>query len=174
MSKAAPAAARRRSGAGSGMWMSACRIAAAVVPIGTLLLVCPASALAGNSDDPNIPECCRPKVARAPQVGVVLLARENCHASSAVAAMVQQAREELTSAPVLFVTLDFSTSDQGEQSEYLAKGLGLDKMWAGFARQYGFALVIDWADRKTVAKITEFDTTATLTRQVAAILSAAE
>lgn len=105
----------------------------------------------------ELPECCRPKVALKPQVIVASFVAQGCEASAHVKTVVAAAREDFTSAPVLFVSFDFSTPEGGKQAEYLAAAMGLEDVWAKFARQTGFIVVAEAATGKALAKITRFE-----------------
>ena len=91
----------------------------------------------------TLAECCRQQPAEAPLVHVVTIRTDDCEACQTLEAIVPQVADEFTSAPVLFITLDFSTPWRAKQSEYLAHSLAMDGLWKHFARQSGFVLVLD-------------------------------
>lgn len=129
-----------------------------------------AAPAAADDEGSTIPECCRPKVAQAAEVFVLLLRKDDCEASKVIEPLFLQAREELTSSPVLFLSMDFSTSAESTRSEYLCRALRLDGVWSRFARQSGFLVIADARTLEPVSKITRFDSKERLLGEVQRLL----
>ncbi len=123
-----------------------------------------------NAGAAELPECCRPKDIEGPRVVVITFRTETSEASRALAPVLSQAADELTSAPVLFVTFDFSTPRLTKQSEYLCKSLGLEGVWKMFPRQSGFAVIVDGETGKATAKITHFENLDRVRAEIAKLL----
>ncbi|MBX7244219.1 MAG: hypothetical protein K1X53_01900 [Candidatus Sumerlaeaceae bacterium] len=115
----------------------------------------PVSALSAD-DNSSIPECCRLKVAKPAKLIAIIFRSDADEASRNLAPIIDAVRKELEHDPVLFLTMDFSTTETLKQAEYLANAMDCDDLWNKFGKQSGFVVVADAITKRPLAKLTRF------------------
>ncbi len=89
-----------------------------------------------------------------PKVIAVMFHSDRCASCKALDPRIQEAAEQLTDKPVLFVTLDLTSDKTRKQAELLAGALGLDDLWKANHTRTGFMKLADAETGMDMATIT--------------------
>ena len=92
--------------------------------------------------------------AETPAVIAVKFHADWCGSCKAMGPVFEELQAKYDTQPVLFVTLDHTREFNRRQSQYLAKSLGLHKIWAANGGKTGFILLIDGQSGEVVRKLT--------------------
>jgi thiol-disulfide isomerase/thioredoxin len=150
-------------------------MAGRIIAIALLAAAMPAS-LSGaftytDDADATVPICCRTSIPARPDLIAAVFRADHCEVSNKLAPIIKELQDDFKNEKVLFVALDFTTTDTGRQSQFLCATLGLHDLWSGFRYQTGFIILVDPRDGKVLTKLTRFDDRSKMAAEISRCLA---
>lgn len=122
--------------------------------IGMALLLASAALLVAVGADRARAKQHESKSAAMPKVLAVKFHADWCGSCKAMGPIFEDLTNKFDSKPILFVTLDQTTTTKKRQSEYLAAALGIGESWPEYGGKTGFILLFDAHHKQVLGKLT--------------------